>query len=197
MPRISSKPDSRQDAAATPCASKVILVLGGARSGKSRYAQKLAERTCHAPLYLATAEVGDNEMAERVRRHKAQRGTRWSCVEESLDVADVIRSAKPRCDAILMDCVTIWLTNVMLKEGQHAVPRRTRELIRALRQSRRRIILVANEVGMGIVPATPLGREFRDEAGWLNQALAATANTVVLIVAGLPWALKGELECVD
>ena len=197
MSRASSSSFSRQPKIPEGHSPRVTLVLGGARSGKSKYAQELAEHMCKAPLYLATAEVCDREMAARVRHHKASRGLRWACIEESLDVAAVIRKAMPRCDGVLMDCVTLWLTNVMLKEGRRAVPRRTRELIKALRQSRRRVILVANEVGMGIVPATPLGREFRDEAGWLNQALAAAVDTVVLVVAGLPMALKGELECVD
>lgn len=175
----------------------MILVLGGARSGKSGYAQRLAESIFRRPLYLAAAEAGDLEMVDRIRRHRRQRGARWRTHEEPRAVAQAIAKAFPRCDGILFECATIWISNILLKEGRAAIARRKRELMRALRASRRPVIVVANEVGMGVVPPTPLGRDFRDEAGWLNQELAATADSVVLVVAGLPMTLKGGLPCAD
>jgi adenosylcobinamide kinase / adenosylcobinamide-phosphate guanylyltransferase len=171
---------------------QVVLVLGGARSGKSRYAQRLAEITFRHPLYLATAEIRDEEMADRVRKHRKKRGPRWRCVEEPLDIASVLRRPPRGCDGILVDCATLWLSNVLLKEGARAVRSRQRALRQTLRQRGCDVILVSNEVGMGIVPEHPLGRQFRDLQGWLNQDLAATADTVVLVVAGLPMILKGQ-----
>ena len=175
----------------------MILVLGGARSGKSSYAQNLAETLFKRPLYLATAEAHDSEMADRIRRHRRQRGSRWCTCEEPRAIAQAILEAGPRCDGVLLECATMWLSNVMLADGRAALARCKREVMRALRMTRRPVIIVANEVGMGVVPPTPLGRDFRDEAGWLNQALAATADCVVLVIAGLPMALKGTVPCAD
>lgn len=171
----------------------IILVLGGARSGKSTYAQRTAESRWHKPLYLAPAETLDGEMAARVAKHRQQRGPKWGCAEEPLDVAGVIRSSTPERDGVLLDCCTLWLTNVLLKEGAPAVKTRTQDLLHALADSPTGVILVSNEVGMGIVPESPLGREFRDLQGWLNQDLAKAADTVLFIVAGLPLILKGKL----
>ena len=168
-----------------------MLVLGGARSGKSTYAQRLAEHWWRKPLYLATAETLDAEMVARVDLHKQKRGTRWACVEEPLDVAGVILRPTPPRDGILLDCVTLWLTNVLLKEGEQAVQARKESLIQALRNTAGDVILVSNEVGMGVVPDSELGRQFRDLQGWMNQDLAAVADTVVFIIAGLPLILKG------
>lgn len=178
-------------------AARVTLVLGGARSGKSSYAQRLAESLFKKPLYLAVAEARDSEMADRIRRHRRRRGSRWQTHEEPLAIAQAIVKAYPRCDGVLLECATIWLSNVMLAEGRAAIARRKRELMRALRMTARPVIVVANEVGMGVVPPTPLGRDFRDEAGWLNQELAAAADCVVLVIAGLPTVLKGTLPCAD
>ena len=169
-----------------------IFIIGGARSGKSRLAQDTAERRWRRPVYLATAEILDNEMADRVRRHRRARGRRWRCIEEPLEIARIIRRGVPGTDGILVDCLTIWLSNVLLKEGRGAFRRRRDELVKALRQARQDVILVANEVGLGIVPEHELGRAFRDLAGWLNQAVAAEADTVVFMAAGLPLALKGR-----
>ena len=173
----------------------IVLVIGGARSGKSRYALESAERRWPTPLYLATAEGGDEEMRRRIELHRQARGPRWRCAEEPLDVAAILRSPPAPCDGILLDCVTIWLSNVLLREGREGVARRRADLLAALRASGPDVILVSNEVGMGIVPPSELGREFRDLAGWLNQDLAAVAPQVVFVVAGLPLALKGALPC--
>ena len=171
-----------------------LLVIGGARSGKSRLAQDLAARQWRHPVYLATAEILDDEMADRVRRHRRARTRRWRCVEEPLEIARIIRQGVPGTDGILVDCLTIWLSNVLLKEGRGAFARRRDELIKALRQARQDVILVANEVGLSVVPEYELGRTFRDLAGWLNQAVAKEADTVVFVAAGLPLVLKGHWQ---
>lgn len=174
--------------------NEIILVLGGARSGKSGYAQRLAEARWKRPLFLATAEARDEEMAKRVKTHRRRRGRRWECVEEPLDLAGILADRSLRCDGILVDCLTIWLSNVLLREGEAACGRRTAALLRALRRRLRPVILVVNEVGMGIVPEDALARKFRDLAGWLNQDVAAAADTVVWVAAGIPVFLKKRLE---
>ncbi len=171
----------------------IVLVLGGARSGKSTYAQKLAERWWPRPLYLAPAETLDDEMVERVKLHQENRGPRWGCVEEPLDVARVIGNPVPDQDGILFDCATLWLTNVLLKEGVAGIETRKLALIDALKTCPTGVIIVSNEVGMGIVPEYPLGRDFRDQQGWLNQELAAIADTVIFVIAGIPMFLKGTI----
>lgn len=170
-----------------------LLILGGARSGKSRLAQAVATHHWHHPAYLATAEILDDEMAVRVRRHQRARARHWRCVEEPLEIAKIIRRGVPGADGILVDCLTIWLSNVLLKEGPGAFDRRRKELINALRQTKQDIILVANEVGLSVVPEHKLGRTFRDLAGWLNQAVAKEVQAVVFVAAGLPLVLKGRL----
>jgi len=170
-----------------------ILVLGGARSGKSRFAQQRAESRWPHPVYVATAEVGDAEMAARVKAHQQVRSDRWRTLEAPLEAPAAIRGGEGEADGFLMDCVTIWLSNVLLKEGESKVMGRQQELVAAFETAPRPVILVSNEVGMSLVPEYPLGRLFRDLAGRLNQDLAAVADTVVLVVAGLPWVLKGTL----
>ena len=170
-----------------------LLILGGARSGKSRLAQDMAARRWLHPVYLATAEILDDEMATRVRMHRRTRARRWHCVEEPLEIAKIIRRGIPGTDGLLVDCLTIWLSNVLLKEGRGAFARRRDELVKALHQTRQDVILVANEVGLSVVPEHALGRTFRDLAGWLNQAVAKEADTVVFVAAGLPLVLKGRL----
>jgi adenosylcobinamide kinase/adenosylcobinamide-phosphate guanylyltransferase len=170
-----------------------LLILGGARSGKSRLAQDIAARRWRRPVYLATAEILDDEMAARVRLHRRTRARSWRCVEEPLEIAKIIHRGILGTDGLLVDCLTIWLSNVLLKEGHGAFRRRRDELIKALREARQDVILVANEVGMGVVPEHALGRTFRDLAGRLNQAVAKEADTVVFVAAGLPLVLKGRL----
>lgn len=182
----------------TSSAMKVlrILILGGARSGKSRYALKLAETNWRRPLYVATAEASDPEMADRIAAHKKARGKCWACVEEPLELARLINQAGnffPSRDVLLVDCLTLWLSNVLLKEGLKSFARRKAALLKAVRNSRRSLIIVSNEIGLGVVPASESGRQFRDLAGWLNQDLAAMTDTVVFITAGLPVVLKGRL----
>lgn len=171
---------------------RVILVIGGVRSGKSAHAQKLAESFWRRPLFLATAEVTDAEMAGRIRRHRRARGRRWACVEEPLDLGGALKRRPKSRDGVLVDCVTVWLSNVLVKEGASAIPSRKKALMAVLRKPPCDVILVSNEVGMGVVPDTELGRAFRDLQGRLNQELAAVADTVVFTVAGLPMVLKDE-----
>ena len=164
------------------------LVLGGARSGKSRYAQRLAEDSGRALVFLATATVWDGEMRDRVAAHRRDRDARWRTVEEPLALAEALmRYAEPDA-VVLVDCLTLWLTNLML--GGHAVGEAVDRLADAIAECRGATILVSNEVGAGVVPDNPLGRAFRDEQGRLNQAMAARCDAAVLVVAGLPVLLK-------
>jgi adenosylcobinamide kinase/adenosylcobinamide-phosphate guanylyltransferase len=167
----------------------VTLVLGGARSGKSRYAERLVEGAASRGTYCATAEAGDAEMACRIAAHRARRGAFWHTVEAPLALAPVIASATRSERPLLIDCLTLWLSNLLL--AGKPVDEETAALCAALRLAECPVVLVANEVGMGLVPETPLGRGFRDAAGRLNQEVAALADRVVFVAAGLPLMLKG------
>ena len=166
--------------------SPVILVLGGARSGKSRFAESLlADRAGHR-IYLATAEAGDEEMRQRILHHQARRGEGWRTIESPIEIAAPIAAAGD--DAVLVDCLTLWLSNLMAADRD--MDEAANDLCRALDQARAPIVLVSNETGLGIVPENALARQFRDRAGLLNQAVAAKADRVVFIAAGLPLTLK-------
>ena len=166
----------------------IPLVLGGARSGKSRYAERLVKAAASSATYCATAEAGDAEMAERIAAHRARRSPFWRTVEAPLALAEAISAEAALEHPILVDCLTLWLSNLLLagkEPGQSASA-----LCRALQEAAGPVVLVSNEVGMGLVPETLLGRRFRDAAGWLNQEVAALADRVVFIAAGLPLVLK-------
>ncbi|HEY8023499.1 MAG TPA: bifunctional adenosylcobinamide kinase/adenosylcobinamide-phosphate guanylyltransferase [Burkholderiaceae bacterium] len=178
------------------------LILGGARSGKSRHAETLAQASGKHVIYIATAQAADGEMAERIALHRAQRNALWTTVEEThaLGAAIETRSA-PEC-VILVDCVTLWLSNLLFDKaanypevGPITPPERfhceRESLLVALQKARGDVILVSNEVGSGIVPSGAVSRWFVDEAGRLNQDLARICDRALLIVAGLPLALKG------
>ncbi|MBA2932633.1 bifunctional adenosylcobinamide kinase/adenosylcobinamide-phosphate guanylyltransferase [Sphingomonas sp. CGMCC 1.13654] len=161
------------------------LFLGGARSGKSRLAQAAAEAFDGPLIYVATAEAGDAEMAARIAHHRADRGDRWTTVECRIDLADAIAAYE---QPVLVDCLTLWLSNLML--GGHDVAGHTQRLIDTVRERAAPLFLVSNEVGLGLVPETPLGRAFRDEQGRLNQSIAAVVDHVTFVAAGLPLRLK-------
>ncbi len=165
------------------------LVLGGARSGKSRYAEALVEGAAAAGTYCATAEAGDAEMAARIAAHRVRRGPFWHTLEERLALAAVIATEATPERPLLIDCLTMWLSNLML--AGKPIDQEGDNLCAALRLAAGPVVLVANEVGLGIVPETPLGRRFRDAAGHLNQRVAALADRVVFVAAGLPLVLKG------
>jgi adenosylcobinamide kinase/adenosylcobinamide-phosphate guanylyltransferase len=165
-----------------------LLVIGGARSGKSRYAQRRIEALPGSLTFIATAAPGDAEMAERIARHRADRGPRWTAHDAPLDLPEAIARAPRSADAILADCLTLWLSNLMLQGADIAAA--TSALSDAISQCRVPLALVANEVGGGIVPMNELARRYRDHAGWLNQRVAEAADEVVLVTAGLPLTLK-------
>ena len=169
--------------------SDIRLVLGGARSGKSRFAEALvSEPVGLRRVYVATAQAFDEEMEQRIATHRAQRGDGWLTVEAPHDLADaLLRFAVPG-NAVLVDCLTLWLTNLILAERDTAAAREG--LIAACERVSAPLVLVGNEVGLGIVPENALARRFRDEAGRLHQALAARAASVVFMVAGLPMRVK-------
>lgn len=167
---------------------KAVLVLGGARSGKSRFAEQLGEALAGHHVYIATAQGFDDEMASRIARHRADRAPHWHTVECPLDLEAAIRAHDGADRILLVDCLTLWLTNVMLGEADVAAARGG--LARLIPRVHGTLLLVSNEVGQGIVPDNALARQFRDEAGWLNQALARVADEVWFVTAGLPQRLK-------
>ena len=165
-----------------------LLVLGGARSGKSRYAQQRVEACGGTLAYIATAQALDEEMADRIARHRADRGERWTTIDAPIDLPAAIRRTAEQADAMLVDCLTLWLSNLLLADAD--IEAASGALAHAIRICPRPIALVANEVGLGIVPDNPLARRFRDAAGRLNQQIAAITSDVVFVAAGLPMVLK-------
>ena len=168
----------------------VTLVLGGARSGKSRHAESLIEETSLRRVYIATGEARDAEMAARIRRHRARRGDGWTTVEEPLEVAAAVSAHAAADCAVLVDCLTLWLGNVM--DAGRDIDAGCAQLVETLATVAGPVVLVANEVGLGIVPDNAMARAFRDHAGRLNQAVAARAGRVVFVAAGLPLTLKDD-----
>jgi len=182
---------------------KRSLILGGARSGKSGYAERLATESNKEVIYIATATAGDKEMAERIAHHRRQRPAQWTTVEEGLALADVLRQWRAPHRVVLVDCLTLWLTNLLFSDGtaypdvgmielpQRFHTERAALLDEIARTGAGPVIFVSNEVGMGIVPYGAVSRAFTDEAGRLNQAVAAACDHVVFVAAGLPLTLKG------
>jgi adenosylcobinamide kinase/adenosylcobinamide-phosphate guanylyltransferase len=162
-------------------------VLGGARSGKSSYAERMITALPPPWVYCATGEALDSEMHERIAHHRARRGPGWQTIEEPLGIAPLIQSST---SPVLVDCLTLWLTNLML--AQQDFETETAKLIAAAHAAQAPAVFVSNEVGLGIVPDNALAREFRDSAGRLNQTMAAVASRVVFMIAGLPMVLKDE-----
>jgi adenosylcobinamide kinase/adenosylcobinamide-phosphate guanylyltransferase len=175
---------------------KVHLVLGGARSGKSRFAEQIAIDSGKDVIYMATATIYDNEMQQRINRHIEDRPSHWLTIEEPLLLAQALRQHSTENTCILVDCLTLWLTNVLMAEQEGAIQGQSffevnkEKLLQTLVSLPGQVILVSNEVGQGIVPMGELSRRFVDEAGWLHQDIARIAQQVTLVVAGLPMQLK-------
>jgi len=182
---------ARQVHRAFPAAEAMssILVLGGARSGKSRHAEDLALRHRGERIYIATAEAGDEEMQRRIADHRRQRGREWRTVEEPIELTNALQCTCGEGRLVLVDCITLWLSNLMMLERD--VGREIDGLCMMLPRLEGTVIFVSNEVGLGIVPENALARRFRDEAGFANQRLAAACDEVVVMVAGLALKLKG------
>lgn len=167
------------------------LILGGARSGKSRLAEKLASESSAAVIYIATSQALDGEMSERVRHHRERRPQHWALIEEPLELARVLRENARADTCLLVDCLTLWLTNLLMLDNPQRLLAEREALLECLAGLAGEIIFVSNETGMGVVPLGELTRRYVDEAGWLHQALAERCQRVVLTVAGLPLTLKG------
>jgi adenosylcobinamide kinase/adenosylcobinamide-phosphate guanylyltransferase len=174
--------------------SKHILILGGAKSGKSSLALQLANQAGGRRVFLATAQAGDGEMQDRIQRHQAERGPEWSTVEEPIDLKAALQNADGADAVLVVDCLTLWLSNLLTVAGmtEEEVKAWGMDLADLLTGLKARVILVANEVGLGIVPDNALARLYRDLAGALNQQLAQVCGQVIFVAAGLPLMLKGE-----
>ena len=179
--------------------SNLTLILGGARSGKSSYAQSLAEETGKSVTFLATAQALDKEMSARIQKHKGERPAYWQTLEVALDIAGHIEEIQS--EVVILDCLTLLLSNLLmefLKDDlvdeapfMQAVQKETEELLTAMRISKHDWLIVSNEVGLGLVPPYQMGRVYRDGLGWANQRLAREAEKVVFMVAGIPIVVKG------
>ena len=166
-----------------------VFVLGGARSGKSAFAERLVVQTGLSRHYIATGRAWDDEMRARITHHREARGTGWTTHEEPLELVSCLRSLDDSSNVILVDCLTLWLTNLMLEERDVAAA--SAELADCLTVTKTGIVLVSNEVGLGIVPENRMARDFRDHAGRLHQEIASIAREVYFVAAGLPLKMKG------
>lgn len=167
------------------------LILGGARSGKSTLAETLAKNSGLAVRYIATATAGDNEMLERIRQHQARRPAHWQLIESPLDLAATLskHAADNRC--LLVDCLTLWISNLLLLNDNQRLESEKTALLNTLPTLPGEIVMVSNETGLGVIPMGELTRRFVDEAGWLHQAIAQHCDRVIFSIAGLPQVLKG------
>jgi len=168
------------------------LILGGARSGKSRLAEQIAKDSGLSVVYIATAQALDDEMQQRIEHHRQQRPEHWQVCEEPIYLADRLLQCDQPNQLILVDCLTLWLTNLLLSEDTTLLQQQTEKLLAVLAQLQAQIILVSNETGLGVVPMGEISRRFVDEAGRLHQALGQLAHKVTFCVAGFPMILKDE-----
>ena len=172
-------------------ANKVYFITGGARSGKSAFAEKIAAGIVGKRAYLATAQALDAEMVARIEHHRQRRGSSWDTFEEPLAVAELLNKLSGRYEVVLLDCLTLWLSNVMAhSDGDEAVSRQSDLLVEAIKDLKGTCLIVSNEVGLGIVPDNALGHRFRDLAGFVNQRVARAADEAYLLAAGIPVKLK-------
>jgi adenosylcobinamide kinase/adenosylcobinamide-phosphate guanylyltransferase len=175
---------------AIQAAAGVTLILGGARSGKSAFGEAMIAASGLAPVYIATSRIHDEEMRGRIDHHKARRGPEWTTVEEPDDLEGALRREARPGRAVLVDCLTLWVTNLMMAEADIAA--RAKSLLATLETIESPVVLISNEVGLGIVPDNKMARDFRDHAGRLHQDVAAMADNVHFVAAGLPLQLKGS-----
>jgi adenosylcobinamide kinase / adenosylcobinamide-phosphate guanylyltransferase len=179
--------------------SHITFILGGARSGKSSYAQKLAEESGKSVTFLATAQALDEEMSARIQKHRAERLPHWETLEIPLGIASHVKQIKS--EVVILDCITLLLTNILMQfvkddladeaSFMQAVQHETEELLSTIRKSNQHWLIVSNEVGLGLVPPYQMGRAYRDGIGWANQRLAREAEKVIFMVAGIPMVVKG------
>lgn len=177
---------------------KLTLILGGARSGKSSYAQSLAEKTGKSVTFIATAEALDDEMSTRIQKHRAERPPDWETLEIPFGISSHVQQIKT--EVVILDCITLLVSNVLLQfvkddlvdEGpfEQAIKKEIDKFIASIRTGKQEWIIISNEVGLGLVPPYQMGRFYRDWLGWANQQLARTANNVILMVAGIPTVIK-------
>lgn len=168
------------------------LILGGARSGKSRLAEKIAQDSALTVIYIATAQAWDEEMQSRIEHHRQQRPSHWTVIEEPIYLADQLLQIDQANQCILVDCLTLWMTNLLLHENTELQLQQCQKLLNILPKLQSKIILVSNETGLGVVPMGEISRKFVDEAGRLHQQLGQIAEKVVFCVAGFPMILKGD-----
>lgn len=166
------------------------LILGGARSGKSRYAEQQAKQSGKEVYYLATAAAGDQEMSTRIQRHQQQRPSHWQLIEEELRLAETLSKHDSTDHCILVDCLTLWVSNLLCHENTQLFAQQKGALLETLPNLTCDLIFVSNEVGLGIIPMGELNRRFVDESGWLHQELATLCDKVTFVAAGLPLSLK-------
>jgi adenosylcobinamide kinase/adenosylcobinamide-phosphate guanylyltransferase len=172
-------------------ANKITFITGGARSGKSAFAERLAAGISGKRAYLATAQALDAEMVARIEHHRKRRGNAWDTYEEPLAVAELLQKLSGRYGVVLLDCLTLWLSNVMAHtDGDDEVFRQSGMLVEAVKNVNGTCIIVSNEVGLGIVPDNPLARRFRDLAGFVNQRIAQVADDAYLLTSGIPLKIK-------
>jgi adenosylcobinamide kinase/adenosylcobinamide-phosphate guanylyltransferase len=174
---------------------RIILITGGARSGKSKYAEQRAGELGERRFYVATAEARDQEMAQRIAEHRQRRGKRWVTVQEPVDLAAALAARHGQTDCALVDCLTLWLSNLLIGYDGKYAENKVEELVTILPRLDFHVVLVTNEVGWGIVPDNALARQFRDLAGRAHQRIAAIADEVVLTVAGIPLVVKEGAAC--
>ena|SRR3989338_8650790 len=171
---------------------KITLILGGARSGKSQFALKLAEKTARSAIFIATATTSDNEMRQRIKLHRKNRPSRWKTIEEPGKLSLLVKRISKKTDLIIIDCMTIFISNLLLEgRSDYSIQNEVNSVLITIRNSDFNSLIVSNEVGMGIVPDNRLARRFRDLAGKINQSIAAASDEAYLMVSGLPLKLKG------
>jgi adenosylcobinamide kinase/adenosylcobinamide-phosphate guanylyltransferase len=172
---------------------KMILITGGCRSGKSRFALDYANQHFSKKIYIATCEALDEEMVQRIENHQKIRGPEWQTIEEPLEIVGEIGQYRNEVDLILLDCITLWLSNLLTKGNTDLkIIDEINRLVEIMKQTSTSLIMVSNEVGMGIVPADPLSRRFRDLSGMANQRIAEVVDMVIFMVSGIPIFLKGK-----